>query len=164
MSDRISISKMALSDIDEVQEIENTCFSTPWSRLNLEFDLKSKYGKYYVARINEKIVGFIGMLHVVDEGHVTNVAVLPEFRRCGIAKLLIQTLIDYSKRKYINYIFLEVRRSNLPAILLYQSFGFAETGERRDYYVNPVENALLMTKTFRMEEENEDFGDRNVMR
>jgi len=83
---------------------------------------------------------------VLDEGHIHNVAVSPDFRRRGIARSLVEALIDFSRKQSLSVMLLEVRNANLPAIELYASFGFEVVGRRPNYYKNPREDALLMTK------------------
>ena len=102
---------------------------------------------FYVARLNDVIVGYMGVSKVAGEGYVTNVAVLPQYRRKGIAKALLQFVINDCKNQ-LEFISLEVRVSNTAAISLYKSFDFKEVGLRKRFYTHPQEDALIMTKTF----------------
>ena len=92
--------------------------------------------------------GYVGCQTVLDEGYITNVAVSPDFRRRGAARLLIAELIARAKEKGLAFVTLEVRESNAPAIALYAGVGFAPVGTRKNFYSNPAENALLMTINF----------------
>ena len=83
---------------------------------------------------------------VIDEGYIFNVAVRESYRNKGVATSLINELVTYGKKNNFSFITLEVRESNFPAISLYSKFGFIKAGERKDYYSNPKENAILMTK------------------
>ena len=96
------------------------------------------------ATVDEKVVGYMGLQVFSGEGYVTNVAVLPEYRRQGIAKMLIEKQMQNE----MSFITLEVRESNLPAVRLYESCGFENVGIRPKFYSNPTENAIIMTKYF----------------
>lgn len=131
--------------IDDVHKIENACFSNPWSREDLAKQLELETSHFLVADIDGKAVGYMGLQIFSGEGYVTNVAVLPEFRGKGIALALIN---EQLKNK-MNFITLEVRESNAPAINLYQKAGFENVGARPKFYSNPTENAIIMTKYLR---------------
>ena len=88
------------------------------------------------------------MYTVLDEGYVTNIGVLPDHRKKGIGKALTNQLIDYSVSQKLAFLSLEVRVSNTPAINLYTSLGFKEVGKRKNFYSNPKEDALIMTRYF----------------
>jgi len=88
------------------------------------------------------------MYTVLDEGYVTNIGVLPDFRRRGIGAKIVKELIDFSVEKALSFLSLEVRVSNLAAIELYKSFGFEEVGKRKNFYRLPNEDALIMTRYF----------------
>jgi ribosomal-protein-alanine N-acetyltransferase len=94
-------------------------------------------------------VGYGGMYTVLNEGYVTNIGVLPQFRRKGIGKSLVEKLLDYSKEKNLEFLTLEVRVSNKAATNLYKSFGFESVGNRKNFYSNPTEDALIMTRYFK---------------
>ena len=102
---------------------------------------------FYVARIDNKTAGYMGLSKIVGEGYVTNIAVLPEYRRKGVGKALLQHVINDCETR-LEFISLEVRVSNDSAISLYNKFGFVEVGRRKRFYTNPDEDALIMTKTF----------------
>lgn len=125
-----------------MSEIENRCFSMPWSLYSCESELKHDYSYYWGAFADEKLVGYCGLHLVVDEGHITNVAVLPEYRRQGLARVLIDIMLRCDLRLFT----LEVRVSNAAAIALYEQFGFEVLGRRKGYYDQPKEDALIMTK------------------
>ena len=102
---------------------------------------------FYVACLNNKIVGYMGLSKIVGEGYVTNIAVLPEYRRLGIGEKILGYVIDNTKAE-LEFISLEVRVSNIAAISLYEKFGFERTGLRKRFYTNPQEDAIIMTKYF----------------
>ncbi|MDD6989405.1 ribosomal protein S18-alanine N-acetyltransferase [Ruminococcus sp.] len=142
------IEKMTLSHLDDVYIIETECFSHPWSRQSLEDELNNETSLFLVAKEENEVIGYIGMSIVIDEGYIFNVAVREKYRKKGVATALINELITYGKKNNFCFLTLEVRESNRPAISLYSKFGFLKAGERKDYYSNPKENAILMTKYF----------------
>lgn len=142
------IEKMTLGHLDDVYIIETECFSHPWSRQSLENELNNETSLFLVAKEENEVIGYIGMSIVIDEGYIFNVAVRESYRNMGVATALINELVTYGKKNNFCFITLEVRESNLPAISLYSKFGFIKAGERKDYYSNPKENAILMTKYF----------------
>ena len=135
--------------IAQIAEIERRCFATPWTEEQIKSSDNSTV--FFIAKVGEKAVGYGGMYTVLDEGYVTNIGVLPEFRKQGIGAKIVNSLIDYSKEKSLAFLSLEVRTSNNPAISLYKSFGFSEIGVRKNFYSNPKEDALIMTRYFENE-------------
>lgn len=141
----VNIENMMPHHLDGVVNIENICFSSPWSRADLEQQLNLDTSHFAVATLDGEVVGYMGLQIFSGEGYVTNVAVLPDFRRNGLAR----KLIEYQMQNDMSFITLEVRESNLPAILLYESCGFEKVGIRPKFYSNPTENAIIMTKFLR---------------
>lgn len=139
---------MTSGHLDDVYIIETECFSHPWSRQSLEEEIDNETSLFLVAKEENEVIGYIGMSIVIDEGYIFNVAVRESYRNKGVATALINELVTYGKKNNFSFITLEVRKSNLPAISLYSKFGFLKAGERKDYYSNPKENAILMTKYF----------------
>ena len=127
-------------------EIEKACFHAPWSEKMLREELGK--GIFLAAEQDGVTAGYVGCQTVLDEGYITNVAVSPDFRRQGIARALITALLDRAKISGLSFVTLEVRASNAPAIALYAGAGFAPVGERKNFYSNPTENAVLMTINF----------------
>ncbi|HCI60566.1 ribosomal protein S18-alanine N-acetyltransferase [Ruminococcus sp.] len=140
------IEKMTSGHLDDVYIIETECFSHPWSKQSLEEELNNETSLFLVAKEENEVIGYIGMSIVIDEGYIFNVAVRENHRNKGVATALINELVTYGKKNNFSFITLEVRESNLPAISLYSKFGFIKAGERKNYYSNPKENAILMTK------------------
>ncbi len=139
---------MTSAHIDGVCKIEEACFAHPWSRQSVESELANENSVFIVAVEGEKVIGYIGMSVVIDEGYIFNVAVNADFRRKGVGTALIYELVTYGKKNNLCFITLEVRESNQAAISLYSDFGFIKVGERKNYYSDPAENAILMTKYF----------------
>ena len=141
------IADVSLEHIAEINEIEKLCFSLPWSRQALISQLPDDM-HMFIAAIGDdgQVLGYVGMMYVLDEGYISNVAVSPEHRRLGIADALINALIDRANEKDLSFVTLEVRKSNIPAIELYIKNGFSEVGLRKNYYTKPTEDAILMTR------------------
>lgn len=137
---------MTSGHLDDVYIIETECFSHPWSKQSLEEEMNNETSLFLVAKEENEVIGYIGMSIVIDEGYIFNVAVRENHRNRGVATALINELVTYGKKNNFSFITLEVRESNLPAISLYSKFGFIKAGERKNYYSNPKENAILMTK------------------
>ena len=137
---------MCEKDLEQVSEIEKEVFSIPWSLEAFQNSLLLKHTIYLVAAEGDKVLGYCGMYHVMNEGEIVNVAVAPEFRRQQVAKKLLEFLFFESVKCDIDNFFLEVRESNAPAIGLYESFGFEQVGIRKNFYEQPRENAIVMWK------------------
>lgn len=138
------IEQMTKKHIDDVLEVEHLSLKSPWSKNMFLEELSGKFAMYCVATENDKAVAYMGMHCVCGEGHITNIAVHPDFRREGIASNLINHFINYAKKNNFELLTLEVRESNIPAIECYKKFGFTEVGLRKNYYEHK-ENAVLMT-------------------
>lgn len=138
------IRSMELEDLDEVLEVEKSCFKIPWTRLMFEDELINSNAYYYVIEVDKRIVGYVGFWKIIDEAHITNVAIHNDYRRLGYGRALINALLNKAKELEIIAVTLEVRVSNLAAISLYESFGFTSSGVRRGYYSDNNEDALIM--------------------
>ena len=145
----VRIVPMTADHLDEVAELERICFSTPWSRNMLAEELDNYLSAFLVALDdNDKVAGYAGLQAVLDEGYITNVAVDPACRRQGVANQLLQVFDSFARGNHLAFLTLEVRPSNAAAIALYEGFGFAEAGRRRNYYDLPKEDALILTKYY----------------
>ena len=135
--------------IPEIEKIEKSCFSMPWTAEQILSQLKDGTHEFLAALDDAgRVLGYVGMMTVLDEGYIANVAVDPAFRRQGIGDLLIGRLTEIASQRGLSFVTLEVRAGNRPAIALYEKHGFSPVGLRRNYYAFPREDALLMTKTF----------------
>lgn len=123
--------------------LEKLCFSEPWSEKSLEMLLFSG-AVGFVVEVDGTVAAYGGMLTVLDEGQVTNVAVDPIYRRRGFGREIVRAFIDYAAENGIVSISLEVRESNQAAIALYESFGFSRCGLRKNFYRDPTESAIVM--------------------
>lgn len=137
---------MTSDHIDEVADIERLCFSDPWSRRMLSEHLENECAATLVAQGSDgAILGYAGLLVVLDEGYITNVAVRPEYRRQGIAGELLSVFRRFAEGNKMAFLTLEVRQSNQAARALYAKYGYAEVGVRKNYYDHPKEDAIIMT-------------------
>lgn len=143
----IIIQPMKMSDLKQVLAIENMSFPAPWSRQAFVSELNyNRAAVYLVARQDHQVIGYAGMWVVVDEAHITNIAVHPAWRRLGVGKRLMDRLVDIALDNGCRAITLEVRKSNLAAQNLYAQYGFAPRGLRRGYYSDNGEDAIIMVK------------------
>lgn len=141
---QLSIERMRISDLDEVMEIERTCFRQPWTREMFESDLlQTEFTYYIVAKLKGKLIGYAGMWVAGGEAHITTIAVHPNYRRKGVGSTLMRTLLEEALRRGAEIAVLEVRQSNTAAQKLYRKYGFRPVGVRRNYYSNPTEDALV---------------------
>ena len=148
MSVNFTIVPMRQCHIEEIASLERTCFSDPWSSAGLSAELENPAARFFVALDHQKVVGYAGMHCVAGEGYLANVAVLPAYRRQGVARALVSTLTYLAEQEHFAFVTLEVRKSNQAAIALYRGLGFRPVGERRGFYDHPKEDALLLTKYF----------------
>ena len=146
-SDRmdIEIRPMQRRDVLAVHKIECTCFRSPWSKASLFGELRNDVAHYRVVeREDGSLLGYAGMWVLFEEAHVTNVAILPEFRRNGYARRLMLAMMECAAAHGATAMTLEVRRSNLAAQSLYQGLDFLQNGCRPRYYSDTGEDAILM--------------------
>lgn len=140
----MKVRKMTASDIFTVAAMEQRMFSDPWSVESFRSALKASNQFFIVAEQDDRIVGFAGMLCVLDEGQILDIAVDESYRRQGIACEMLRELMTYGIMHGLSLYTLEVRESNAPAIKLYRANGFSAVGRRKDYYTKPTEDAVLM--------------------
>ena len=144
MSD-IVYREMTLPDIEQVYAIECSCFSQPWSVESLIGELvRNETAHYVVAESDGRIIGYAGIWVLIDEAHMTNIAVIPEYRRMGVATGIILTLMRYARSRNAVRMTLEVREHNYKAQNLYFSLDFAQAGIRKRYYSDTGESALIL--------------------
>jgi ribosomal-protein-alanine N-acetyltransferase len=141
----IEIRKMAEADLEKALKIEQACFSDPWSENAFRSDLNNELASLIVAEFEKTIVGFSNLYIVAGEIQIGNFAVAAGFRNRGVGKKLMERIFETARENNCGQLLLEVRKSNKPAVDLYKSYGFVETGTRKDYYNNPKESAILMT-------------------
>lgn len=144
---QVTISKMTLNDLDEVLAIENKSYPTPWTRRSFHSELTDNiYAHYFVARCGQTLAGYFGMWIILDEAHITNIAVSPKLRRQGIGEQMLRFSFDKAKELGASRMTLEVRLSNHEAQNLYRKLGFEDKGIRKGYYTDTNEDAIIMWK------------------
>jgi len=142
---------MRAEDLDAVMEVERSCFADPWSPGLFLHELKIPFSRIVLVRwrsASGELLGYLCRWLVGDEVHILNIAVRPEWRGRGIGRALVELLLREADERGATMITLEVRRGNAEAIGLYGSYGFRETGVRRNYY-GRGDDALIMTRTLR---------------
>ena len=146
MVSEINVALMQKEDIPQVAEIEALAYGKHhWSKDAFYSEIDNKLARYYSAKNSQgDVVGYAGTWHIVDEAHITTIAVKPDERRKHIAECLVVKLLDDCYNEFIKYITLEVRVSNVPAIKLYEKYGFKSLGKRKGYYQDNNEDALIM--------------------
>lgn len=144
MESNLIIEMMTSKDIDGVFEVEKNCFEHHWSKESFKKELINENARYLVAKLDRKIVGYVGIWLILDEGHITNVAVHNDYRGQKIGDKLVQALVNLCKENNINSMTLEVRVSNIVAQNLYKKYGFKLAGIRKEYYSDNKEDAMIM--------------------
>ncbi|EMS70632.1 ribosomal protein S18-alanine N-acetyltransferase [Ruminiclostridium cellobioparum] len=145
MVNNIEVVQMTPEHLDGVMIIENLSFKIPWSRNAFMDELSTNQMALYVVAVSgSEVIGYGGLWRILDEGHITNIAVHPEFRRCGAGSRILDKLLEICDINGIRSLTLEVRKSNLPAQKLYEKYGFKAEGLRKGYYSDTGEDALIM--------------------
>ena len=139
----ISISLMTLDDLNSISDILQEEFDDFWTFNILKSELENKNSKYIIAKEDNIILGFAGLIDTVDQFEITNIVVRKTYRNKGIGTLLLDNLISIAKNNKKDKIYLEVNEKNLPAISIYEKKGFKKCGLRPKYY-NNTDDAILM--------------------
>lgn len=144
MPNEYILRRMTAADVDGVAAVEAATFPTPWSRDAFASEMRNVAARYLVAEKDGKIIGYAGAWIILDESHITNIAVLKEERGQGIGRALTAGLLQYLSNLGAAYATLEVRKSNEVAQNLYKSLGFIKLGVRKRYYEDNDEDAFIM--------------------
>ncbi len=139
----IIISKMTLSDFNTLSDILIPDFDDFWNENILKSELQNPFSTYIIAKLENKIVGFAGMIDTIDQMEITNIVVKKDYRKNGIGNILLNKLISLAKGNKKTEIILEVNENNISAIKLYEKNGFKKCGLRKRYY-NNTDNAIIM--------------------
>ena len=142
--DRAEVRPMEVRDRIQVEELERSCFSQPWSDKLLMETLESRFDTCFVYAEGERVLGYGVVRVIADEGEIQRIAVFPEYRRRGIAGKLMDAMVDHARAMGASCLSLEVRESNTGARNLYETYGFSQEAVRGGYYSNPTEDALIM--------------------
>lgn len=138
------IRKMTEDDLPLIAELEKKCFTENWSYHILEAGLHSPYDVFFVLEQMGKVLGYANLRILAGEGEIERIAVLPEYRRQGAGRKLMDAMVDHARKHQVYAIALEVRSGNAAARNLYESYGFAGEAVRKGYYRNPPEDAIIM--------------------
>lgn len=144
MNDLI-VCEMDETCLEEVLSINNICFSPPLSLDSLINELKNRFSKYIVIKEGDKVIGFAALWLIIDETHIINIAMHPDYRGIGGSNLLMETIVNICREHNIPSITLEVRSNNIAAKNLYRKYGFIEEGIRKNYYGENLD-AIIMWK------------------
>ena len=159
-TETVTIEKMKTTDVDDVIRIEESAYGQHhWSKESFLNEVKNELAHYYSLITSDgKLAGYAGSWHILEEAHITTIAIAPEYRRRKFAEALLKRVIDDCYEEKIKYITLEVRKSNIPAINLYSKYGFTSFGTRKGYYQDNNEDALIMwTKNIFFDEFKENY-------
>ena len=138
--------EMLTEDLDQVMEIETDLFAMTWTKEGMFTFLTREDTMFFVVEEKNRILGYCSMQTVLDEGDILNVAVCRDRQKEGIGYFLVNSMLMLAEAQGIHLVHLEVREGNGSARRLYQRLGFLEDGLRKNYYTDPQENAVLMTK------------------
>ena len=139
------IRPMEVSDIDGIAEIEKECFSAPWSRNGISEELDNENAHFLAAVCDNRVLGYIGVHEVCGEAYIDNIAVRSEYRQLGLGEKLLIAAQEGAFSRKCEFISLEVRKSNSAALSLYEKLGYEKVGERKNFYTDPQEDAVIMT-------------------
>ena len=142
----IRLEQMTSAHVAQIAQLEKLCFSDPWSENSVASELNNRLSLWLVAMDGDTVAGYVGSQSVLNGADMMNIAVHPDYRRQNIGRTLVLALCDALREKGVQFLMLEVRQSNAPAISLYEQLGFEQVGLRPNYYRNPKENALILRK------------------
>lgn len=142
----VKIRRMTREDLEQVAKLEKEIFSMPWSYQSFQNALDREDTIYLVAEEDGRVAGYCGLMQILEEGDITNVAVDSSYRRCHVAQSMLSQLFCLARERGVEQITLEVRESNKAARGLYQKLGFLEEGIRKNFYEKPTEHAVIMWK------------------
>lgn len=147
VSQRFFIRRMKEADLRHVQDIEVLSYSSPWSESTFRGEIQNtsiSYPLVVVDKPENRIVGYIIYWHIKEDVQVNNIAVHPDFRGKGIGKAMMKHILEKTRKEGAAFVHLEVRMSNTAALALYKRLGFEVLGTRKNYYMNPLEDALVL--------------------
>lgn len=148
------IVEMNHSHTETLHDLEKLCFSKPWSQKALDDQVENPRSYFITAMEGDAILGYGGMHCAADECYIDNIAVFRRYRGQGMGSIIINSLADEARARGCRFISLEVRVSNKKAIRLYERCGFQREGQRRNFYSAPMEDALILTRWFKKDEEH----------
>ncbi|WP_368654039.1 ribosomal protein S18-alanine N-acetyltransferase [Ornithinibacillus sp. 4-3] len=139
------IRKMLETDLEQVMNVEQHSFPTPWPEEIFRQEItQNQHAHYFVVELNEEIIGYAGTWIVADDAQITNIAILPTFRGRKVGQQLFAHVLQYAMQMGVSHLSLEVRVSNVVAQKMYRKFGLVPGGIRKNYYTDNLEDALVM--------------------
>lgn len=142
---RAIVRPMKEDDLERIMKIEQVSFPTPWSQHAFLTELKeNEYARYFCLERDKQVIGYMGLWFILEEGHITNVAVAPEFRGQRLGEFMMRSVMQKMRSEGMERMTLEVRTSNFMAQRLYERLGFVLVGKRKGYYSDNQEDALIM--------------------
>ncbi len=144
MSKDVFMRSMKMSDLSAIEVLERDCFDLPWSKHAFKSELKNKCAYYTIMERESSLIAYAGMWLIIDEAHITNVAVHPNERKNGYGQTIMLEMMRLALVSGMPTMTLEVRKSNIAAIRLYEKLGFSWSGVRKGYYSNNGEDAIIM--------------------
>ena len=144
---KFTLKKMGAEHIEQIAVLEKECFSEPWSENALSEEFANENSHFLVA-VSDEVLGYIGVQEICGEAYITNVAVFGKHRKSGVGRALVRAACEGAQSRGCEFITLEVRESNVPAITLYESEGFEKAGLRKNFYSAPTENGVIYTSYF----------------
>ena len=154
---RFEFASMTIDDLPQVMALERLSYSFPWPESAFRQELRNDKAYFTTLRYRTRLIGYVGLWHLVDQAHIGTIVSHPQLRRKGLGQLLLVQAIDQARRLQADSVTLEVRPSNLIARRLYTKYGFEMVGKRRRYYPDTGEDAIIMTTPLM---QNEYFADR----
>lgn len=149
INEAVTFRKMTIEDIDQVHRIESSSFSLPWTKESFYYEMtENEHAYYIVAESGNRLVGFCGMWLIMDQCHITNIAISPEERGKKLGERLMKEAIEVAKANGAKTMTLEARVSNHVAQNLYRKLGFQNGGIRKRYYSDNLEDAIVMWVNF----------------
>lgn len=145
MNTTITFRKMGLEDLDQIMAVEHDAFTLPWSKESFQNELiKNQFALYIVLEVDKQIVGYCGVWIILDEAHITNIAILSKYRGKKLGEALMRKIMELAKERGAKTMTLEVRVTNMVAQSLYRKLGFQGGAVRKNYYSDNQEDALVM--------------------
>lgn len=154
ISEKVAFRPMEIMDLPQIEKVEKSSFSTPWPGKAFYDELMFNQFAYYTVVIFEgKVIGYCGFWLILDEAHITNIAIHPDYRGLGIGEATLNYVMRFAKKMGADKMTLEVRASNRVAQTLYEKLGFVSSGLRKGYYTDNKEDALIMWVTLNEKEQ-----------
>src|SRR5208337_3834087 len=142
----VTIREMSPEDVPVIAEMEKASYTMPWSETSFLSEVYSRHSITRVAELNGNIIAYVCIKQVADEAVLMNLTVQPDCRRQGLANMLFRNALEDLLNNSCRFLFLEVRISNIAAKTLYEKLGFKVVGTRKDYYLRPTEDAIVMMR------------------